>query len=50
MYEKLVKIDAEYAEESDLKLCHSDKHIAAVASCGVDKKKGEPLKHNENLH
>lgn len=38
-----MKIDVEYAEVLDLKLCHSDKHIAAVASCGVDKKKGEPL-------
>ena len=42
---QLVKIDSEYAEESDLLLCHSEKHIAAIKRCSEDKKKGEPLKH-----
>ncbi len=30
LLEKLVKINAEYVEESDLKLCHNEKHIALI--------------------
>ena len=49
IWNQLIKIDSEEAEEKDILLAHSKKHFTHMMSICQNKLTGEPLKHKQNI-
>ena len=48
MYKTLVEIDSSLAEEEDLILAHSHKHVQSILNCSLDKFNKDSMKAKEN--